>query len=597
MLTVAVDCHSHIFNAEDIPLDGFLKRRLPLPSILTGVFSVPLDAVTAWVAPGSRESSRLVAMICAAVSADTEAGLESVSDESAWPDPAVGTPLISDDELDRRLVQLFPIGPATRDEAGLESVGDVEDQLAVLVAAATPEQHAALDSWARTWGEDDLAAPPEAEGLEGPVDDIRRKVEALRRAARLYKDALHLITRHRHMVMSELASTYSDVRLFIPALVDFDHTTRDKPATPVREQVAIHSLVSKLSAVGGIPLAPEVRVHPFVAFCPYREVEESELADWDIAQGTRNPYIPFAEPSAATDADRFSNGIEFDPARAKPLNHPVGPWCSATLDLSGVTRSLDIVRHAVELGGFAGVKLYPPSGFVPLGNIARFGERRGARLDAALRALYAYCERLGVPILTHASHSNGFEDGYDDLASPEGWRQVLVEYPQLRLCLGHFGHLYGVGDSSQPSANSWPARFLALMDDYDHVYADVGCSRYAFDGAYRARFDAFLRVILGPREGASDTHKKRRRRLMFGSDYWMNTLAPDHGGALESFTTAITRDFGDEAVKAFRGGNALRWLGFTGEDDKVAVNSLSRARLLAFYGEQQFPSWLIPEGP
>jgi hypothetical protein len=42
MSGIVVDCHSHVFNAEDIPIDGFLKRRVPVPSLLTGVFSGPL---------------------------------------------------------------------------------------------------------------------------------------------------------------------------------------------------------------------------------------------------------------------------------------------------------------------------------------------------------------------------------------------------------------------------------------------------------------------------------------------------------------------------------------------------------------------------
>jgi hypothetical protein len=137
-------------------------------------------------------------------------------------------------------------------------------------------------------------------------------------------------------------------------------------------------------------------------------------------------------------------------------------------------------------------------------------------------------------------------------------------------------------------------RYLALMDTYDHVYADVGCSRYAFDPAYRARFDAFLGAVLGPRVGADAMHEKRRRRLMFGSDYWMNTLDPDHTSALREFTAGIDRQFGAATVAHFRGGNALRWLGFTDENDEIDTTSKSYRRLLSFYGETPLPSWLRP---
>ena len=110
-------------------------------------------------------------------------------------------------------------------------------------------------------------------------------------------------------------------------------------------------------------------------------------------------------------------------------------WSSSRGGSTG-SRSLDLVRHTVELAGVTGVKLYPPSGFVPIGNVFRFGERVGAPLDAALTALYRYCEETGVPILTHASHSNGFDKGYDDLGAPSGWEQVLREYGGLRLASG-----------------------------------------------------------------------------------------------------------------------------------------------------------------
>jgi predicted TIM-barrel fold metal-dependent hydrolase len=251
-----------------------------------------------------------------------------------------------------------------------------------------------------------------------------------------------------------------------------------------------------------------------------------------------------------------------------------------------VTRAIDIVRHAVELGGFAGVKLYPPSGFLPIGNGARFGERIGFKLDAALRALYAYCVAEEVPILTHAACSNGFGDGYSELASPAGWVGVLREYPELRLCFGHFGHLHGVTEPGRPAATSWPARFLELIDSYPHVYADVGNSRYAYDDDYRRQFDAFLAWAL------RDPGSGRRRRIMFGSDYWMNTLGPGHPDALNRFREGIETAFGPAVRDDFLGHNALRWLGFRDEDDAVRADSPAVRRLRAFYAGRPLPSWL-----
>ena len=55
-------------------------------------------------------------------------------------------------------------------------------------------------------------------------------------------------------------------------------------------------------------------MHPFVAFCPYREVESSELSRWDASQGQANPYVPYADPLARDPRDVFSPALRFDPA-------------------------------------------------------------------------------------------------------------------------------------------------------------------------------------------------------------------------------------------------------------------------------------------
>jgi predicted TIM-barrel fold metal-dependent hydrolase len=199
-----------------------------------------------------------------------------------------------------------------------------------------------------------------------------------------------------------------------------------------------------------------------------------------------------------------------------------------------------------------------------------------------------------VPILTHAARSNGFQDGFDDLAAPTAWRRVLEEYPTLRVCFGHVGHFHGVGgDAAQPSLTSWPHRFMELMDEYPNVYADVGNSKYAVDAAYRTKYDTFLRALLGPLGSADPVVVKRRKRLMFGSDYWMNTLGPDHAGFLDLFSSGIETLLGPTVRAWFMGANALRWLGITGEDDLRDVTNLNRQRLVAFYGAQPRPDWLV----
>jgi hypothetical protein len=270
-----VDCHSHIFNAEDLPIDGFIRRMSPVPSLLTGVLSLPLDRLTAWAAPGSAETSNLVGLLCAAV------GLESVGDGVV---AETDLELVSDEELDRRLVELWPLAEPVV-PSGLEAIEPtVEEVLARRIAEAPPEQVEQLESWLREWGDPELeeAVAGELGGEEG-IGDLFARAAAIRRAVKRFVAALRLVTRHRYRIAAELARTYPDVALFVPALVDFSYTTSDDPATSIPEQIAIHSLVAKLSVVGGIPGA--ANVHPMVGFCPHREIAESELARWNVDTG------------------------------------------------------------------------------------------------------------------------------------------------------------------------------------------------------------------------------------------------------------------------------------------------------------------------
>lgn len=563
---IVVDGHSHVFNAEDLPIDGFIKRLSPVPAFLTGFLSWPLDNLTSWVAEnGGNEAHLLLNRL---------QGLEAVA-------PA-GVELITDAEVEQELVASWPF-PAAPPGGGLEVPVSSEDALTELIRQATPEQVAELEEWRAEW----LRAAPVEEGV---IDTARALAQGISAAAKRYVAALNRICKPRHLVAAELAATYPSVHLFAPALVDFEYTSRDKPATNIQTQIAVHSLVAKLAAAGQLPGRPEVRLHPMVGYCPYREVANSELRDWDISKPTSNGYVPYADPQTATDADRYSPAMKFDRLRARPLNRPDGPWRATHLQLVGVNRAIDLVRHAVELGGFSGVKVYPPAGFLPIGNVWRFGEVRGRRLDAALRTLYAYCESQQVPILTHASRSNGFDDGYDDFAAPTAWANVLQEYPGLRLCFGHFGHMQGIGqDGGQPSPDSWAERFIGLIDTYDHVYADVGCSKFPVDKAYRTNYLKVLAAIL---TGPGDVPTQRRRRLMFGTDFWLNAISADHRHFLDVFRDEIYQAFGDKARDEFMGGNALRYLGLRGEDDRPNVTNLNRQRLIAFYEDNPVPDWL-----
>src|SRR5262249_33644084 len=152
----------------------------------------------------------------------------------------------------------------------------------------------------------------------------------------------------------------------------------DHPDTPIAKQVSVHELVAKLSMAGKIFQA-DVRVHPFVAFDPAREVAAN-------LQVTDQPYTPFGDARAFKVGDAYACGQPLpDPAAATPRT-----GTSARPPLAG-RGAIHLVRHAVERAGFLGVKVYPPVGFAPMDNI-RYNPSPGfgAKLDLALHAFYSY---------------------------------------------------------------------------------------------------------------------------------------------------------------------------------------------------------------
>src|SRR5215469_17122948 len=106
-----------------------------------------------------------------------------------------------------------------------------------------------------------------------------------------------------------------------------------------------------------------------------------------------------------------------------------------TLGLSP-SSSLQLVKDAVLNHGFIGVKLYPPMGFAPLGNVTLGGtfwnqawiprplhrSDMGARLDQALTELYSWCQTNGVPVMAHTSPTNGPSKSFEGLTKARYWR-------------------------------------------------------------------------------------------------------------------------------------------------------------------------------
>jgi predicted TIM-barrel fold metal-dependent hydrolase len=362
-----------------------------------------------------------------------------------------------------------------------------------------------------------------------------------------YLEALYLVAHARGAIASSIARMFPSVSLFTPALVDYDAWSDDRAPTPLWQQILLQERIARLSTVGRIGRA-DARFHPFAAFDPRRQIEGPRA----VAPKPGAPPAPPPRPSATSSA-------------------------------------LELVRYAVETGGFLGVKIYPPVGFAPCDNVhLRPDLSFAAGLDGALEALYAYCASAEVPILTHASAANEYALGLHRLVSPAHWGPVLERHPTLRLNFGHFGHDYGVADPAAPkeSAAAWIYQAAALIERYPSVYADLSNSPLVYDAAYGQRLIPLLADVIA-------RYPKVKHRLMYGSDWWLSGLDPDATLAFDRFRATLGGPLGPESLADVMGRNALRFLGFL-DDDGRPRGGLAAARLRRFYAGAPLPSWLPP---
>jgi predicted TIM-barrel fold metal-dependent hydrolase len=123
-----------------------------------------------------------------------------------------------------------------------------------------------------------------------------------------------------------------------------------------------------------------------------------------------------------------------------------------------------------------------------------------------------------------------------------------------------------------------------LIERYPNVYADLSNSPLVYDPVYATRLIALLADVIA-------RYPKVRRRLMYGSDWWLSGLDPEAETAVEKFRSTFARLLGPEEVADVMGRNALRFLGFLDDAGRPRAG-MAAARLGRFYGRAPLPPWL-----
>ncbi len=339
-----------------------------------------------------------------------------------------------------------------------------------------------------------------------------------------------LLTRARTDILAELTRLYGVdpgadsnlIRVFSPSIVDFGAWFRTaETVSPIDDQIEVMSALARST--------PGTLLLNFAPFCPLRAALERE----------------------------DTPGID-------PLRH---------------------VKKAVLERGFAGVKLYPPMGFKPLGNadvdlgaVPRAPAGGGLMLDHELTGLYRWCIDNGVPIKAHANNSIAAGVCTGRYAAPQGWRAVLdqPEFRDLSLNLAHFGgydETSGHADHcADPTGENWESRLSRMVDDYPNLYFDLGYWTEVIDrtAPERAR-------VIAETKGLIAANPAIKRRMMYGSDWSMIGKEPNHPEYLAAVQGALGEiGLGTGDRTRIMGGNAARYLG-------LDRRTPQRARLAVFF--------------
>jgi len=211
---------------------------------------------------------------------------------------------------------------------------------------------------------------------------------------------------------------------------------------------------------------------------------------------------------------------------------------------------------------WVGFSINPQLGFKPLDGRC-----------TCLRKFYKECESYNIPVLAHCApdgviakdaemyinddgknsnnperllnryvsrgeheitDNNGLNYFYQNYVHPDNWLPVLDQYPQLRLCLAHFGGNSVWQKDDDPLAREWIKSIVELTHKYQNVYTDISGLNIYDEKVIRPALRTLLEMI-------QHGHKKYahlKYKLIFGSDWYYSSLtdgAMNYGKYCEDF--------------------------------------------------------------
>ncbi len=177
-------------------------------------------------------------------------------------------------------------------------------------------------------------------------------------------------------------------------------------------------------------------------------------------------------------------------------------------------------------GSCIGVKLYPSAGF--------------SVQDAKMRALLKKCQEMQAPVLMHCNRAGFGIAAHADNANPAHWVQLLHDYPDLRVCFGHFGgddFISGSFRYKRPAYphTPWHVTILNLMRSTDNVYADISFHSMVVDRIHGEKYRAAMNSILSQGDFTDN--------ILWGTDFIMILMQMQDSTYTKVFQQYLGSDF------------------------------------------------------
>jgi uncharacterized protein len=260
-----------------------------------------------------------------------------------------------------------------------------------------------------------------------------------------------------------------------------------------------------------IPWTKNDKIHRYAAFikATYRETQEDNLLSLMGYYPKKTKFIILPMDMAYMGAGKVKEDIDKQHdelaklANSEEYKDLIIPF--AHIDPRRPS-ALKRLKSLVENDCFKGVKIYPPLGYRPDHPIF-------------MEQIYPYMVEHDIPLLAHCSPGSVNSKDYEkevahSFADPENYIKVMESFPELRVCLAHFGgisewkrHLDEPRDISNPT---WVKKIIDMIQsgNYPNLYTDISYTIFNFQDN-----SSYLKILLQDKTILS--------HVLFGSDFYM----------------------------------------------------------------------------